>query len=318
MTTLLLSPEIKLIKDRWRLTLSPSAGGRVTSLSSSHAGQAIDWIVPMLEQNRQHGFPATAWPKAGIYPLLPFSNRIRNGRFCWEGLQLSLPLHPGERHAMHGFAHTAKWDLLDCDDNSAEIMYSHAPGDHGWPWSFQVRQKIVLDAGALSMRLDISNLDNGSLPPMPLGAGFHPYFPRRFAQHVAFDAQQLWHADAEHVATGVGEIPARHDYRSARAIASDDELTHYYGGWKGRASIGDNLGNRIVISASPLLSHLILHAPAARDYFCIEPATHVADAVNLAHAGFSSTGLQRLPCGHTLSCDIRLDFLEVTAVPESP
>ncbi|WP_211460776.1 aldose epimerase family protein [Collimonas silvisoli] len=318
MRTLLLSPEIKLSKGGWQLTLSPSAGGRITSLSSSHAGQMIDWIVPMPEQCRQQGFPASAWPKAGIYPLLPFSNRIRNGKISWEGLELSLPLHQGERHAMHGFGHTAEWELLDCDGNSAEMLYSHAPGDSGWPWAFQAKQKIVLDAGSLSMKLELGNLSHDALPPMPLGAGFHPYFPRRFAQHVAFDAQQLWRADAEHVATGVAEVPARHDYRSARAIASDEELTLYYGGWKRQAGMADIHGNRIAISASPLLSHLVLHAPAARDYLCVEPVTHVTDAINLAQAGFSGTGLQRLPCGHTFSCDIRLDFFDVTAVTKSP
>ena len=315
MKTLHLAPEIVLSKDGWRLTLSPSAGGRVTSLISLHDGQAMDWIVPISEQCRQEGFPATAWPKAGIYPLLPFSNRIRAGKFSWDGLQLTLPLHPGEHHAMHGFGHTAEWKLLDCDDSSAEMLYSHAAGEHGWPWAFEARQKIALDAGALSMKLEFRNLSDDALPPMPLGAGFHPYFPRRFAQHVAFDAQQLWHADAEHVATGVGEITAQHDYRSARAIAADDELTYYYGGWQRQASVADNQGNRILISASPSVSHLVLHAPAMRDYFCIEPVTHVADAVNLAQAGHSNTGLQRLAGGHTFSCDIRLDFLDVTAVP---
>ncbi|MEO6917931.1 MAG: aldose 1-epimerase [Collimonas sp.] len=318
MTTLLLSPECSLRNGEWQLTLSPSAGGRITSLSSTREQQTTDWIVPMPEQCRQYGFPASAWPKAGIYPLLPFSNRIRNGKFSWENLVLSLPLHPGEPHAMHGFGHTVEWQLLACDSNSAEMLYSHNSGDNGWPWAFLAKQTIVLEAGALAMKMEIVNISSDALPPMPLGAGFHPYFPRRFAHHVGFDAHQLWQADAEHVAIGVGDVPVQYDYRDARPIARDEEMTLYYGGWKRQAGITDQQGNRIAMSASPLLAHLVLHAPAALDYFCIEPVTHVADAFNLAQAGFANTGLQRLPSGQTFSCDIRLDFFDAITVAESP
>ncbi|AEK60579.1 aldose 1-epimerase [Collimonas fungivorans] len=320
MKKLLLSPEISLSNGGWHLTLSPSAGGRVTSLSSSQDGNVIDWIVPMPEHCRRHGFQASAWPKAGIYPLLPFSNRIRGGAFSWAGLDLSLPLHPGEAHAMHGFGHRAQWQLLDCDGSSAAMLYVHAAGDSGWPWRFQAKQTISLAAGALAMQMEITNTSDATLPPMPLGAGFHPYFPRRFARQVCFAAQQLWQADAEHVATGVGDVPPQHDYGnprgSPRSIEQEEELTLYYGGWNRRAKIGDGRQHQIAISASPLLSHLVLHAPKAGDYFCIEPVTHVANAVNLAQSGFSNTGLQILSPGHTFICELRMDF-SGPAIPES-
>ncbi|MEM4989400.1 aldose 1-epimerase [Collimonas sp. H4R21] len=317
MKTLLLPPEISLGNDGWHLTLSPAAGGRVTSLRSSQGEREIDWIVPMPEQCRRHGFPASAWPKAGIYPLLPFSNRIRGGRFSWAGLALDLPLHPGERHAMHGFGHRAEWQLLDCDGSSAAMLYVHEEDDNGWPWRFEAKQTISLAAGALAMKMEVTSTGNTALPPMPLGAGFHPYFPRRFARQVSFAAQQLWQADAEHVAIGVGEIPPQHDYRTLRSIPPEEELTLYYGGWNGQAMLGDGRQHCIAISASPPLSHLVLHAPKAGEYFCIEPVTHVADAVNLAQSGFPDTGLKTLAAGRTFSCDFRMAFSSL-AIPEPP
>ncbi len=50
------------------------------------------------------GFNGLAWPKAGCYPLLPFSNRIRDGRFLWGGREIRLAPHPGQatRHAWRG------------------------------------------------------------------------------------------------------------------------------------------------------------------------------------------------------------------------
>lgn len=310
MKTLLVSPEVSLTKDRWRLTLSPSAGGRITSLSSMQDRERIDWIVPVPDECRQRGFPATNWPKAGIYPLLPFSNRIRGGRFTSGNVDVRLPLHPGEQHALHGFGHTAEWRLLECDVSRAEMLCTHRQGDCGWPWTFAAKQTITLDAGSLTLVMDITNLSNDALAPMPIGAGFHPYFPRRYAQHMSFDAQQLWKDDAEHVAIGVGDVPSQHDYSAGRRIASDEELTLYFGGWNRQATLCDDQGRRLVMSTSSPLSHLILHAPADRDYFCVEPVTHVADAVNLAQAGFSNTGWRHLPSGHTLTCRLRLDFLD--------
>ena len=56
---------------------APAAGGRLTGLSTD----GLDWIVPLAETD----WPAAKWPRAGSYPLAPYSNRIRDGVFTFDG-----------------------------------------------------------------------------------------------------------------------------------------------------------------------------------------------------------------------------------------
>ncbi len=74
----------------------PAAGGRIAALASVDAdGRRTDWLAPMPASCLRDGFDGLAWPKAGCYPLLPFSNRIRGGRFQWAGREVCLAPHPG-------------------------------------------------------------------------------------------------------------------------------------------------------------------------------------------------------------------------------
>src|SRR5712692_9930408 len=42
--------------------------------------------------------------RSGIPILFPFPNRIRDGRFTWDGKEFQLPLNDGpQRNAIHGF-----------------------------------------------------------------------------------------------------------------------------------------------------------------------------------------------------------------------
>jgi aldose 1-epimerase len=50
----------------------------------------------------------------------------------------------------------------------------------------------------------------------------------------------------------------------------------------------------------------VLHANAGR-YLCVEPATHVCDAVNLSADGQTGTGLRVLAPDESLDIGLRLD-----------
>src|SRR5215813_5149846 len=46
--------------------------------------------------------------------LFPFPNRIRDGRFTWEGKEFHLPLNdPAKKNAIHGFACQRVWRVVD-------------------------------------------------------------------------------------------------------------------------------------------------------------------------------------------------------------
>ena len=51
----------------------------------------------------QAGLSAKDSLEMGCFPLIPFSNRIHNGRFSFQGKQIKmLPNFPPEAHTIHG------------------------------------------------------------------------------------------------------------------------------------------------------------------------------------------------------------------------
>ena len=74
--------------------------------------------------------------RSGVPVLFPFPNRLRDGRFTWEGRQYQLPLNdPAARNAIHGFACRRPWRVLDHNADGAGTSTRHssafAPATNG-------------------------------------------------------------------------------------------------------------------------------------------------------------------------------------------
>ncbi|WP_124382856.1 aldose 1-epimerase [Ralstonia sp. SET104] len=285
------------------MTIAPAAGGRIGSLSSTTAtGNRIDWLVPMPDACLQNGFDGLAWPKAGCYPLLPFSNRIRGGRFLWRGREICLAPHPGQAHAMHGIAHARAWQVEQLTQSSIQLSLRYSPTPGGWPWAFFAMLTFVLTPEGLQAEMVLHNESDSD---MPAGGGFHPYFARTPRTRVQFDADTVWPMDAEEVATGRRPIGPDEDFHDGRLLP-EDSFSVYYGDWHQVASVFGDGGSTLTLRADDPLTHFILHAPGGSPYFCLEPVSHVADALNLAADGWEGTGLRALAPGQALRLTMQL------------
>jgi len=285
------------------MDVAPAAGGRVASLASAgEGGQRIDWLAPMSDASLRDGFDGLAWPKTGCYPLLPFSNRIRDGRFQWGGREIRLAPHPGQPHAMHGLAHARAWAVEQLTTSSIVLSLRHVPEADNWPWAFTATQTLVLSPEGLEAVMTLRNDGNSD---MPAGGGFHPYFVRTPGMHVQFTAESMWPTDAGEVAIRREPITPREDFRNVRALP-DDGLSVYYSNWHQQVVVSRVDGATLTLSADDPLDHFILHAPAGQPYFCLEPVSHVADAINLAEQGWDGTGLRVLAPGETLHLRMQL------------
>lgn len=283
------------------MDIAPAAGGRIASLASVGAGgQRIDWLAPMSADCLREGFDGQAWPKAGCYPLLPFSNRIRDARFQWNGRSIQLTPHPGQPHAMHGLAHARAWNVEQQTASSIVLGLHYTPEAGGWPWPLTATQTLVLSPHGLDAVMTLRNDGDSS---MPAGGGFHPYFVRTADTRVQFDARTMWPTDAGEVALRSEPITPREDFRLLRALP--DALSVYYSEWQQQATVSRAEGT-LTLRAEGALDHCILHAPGGQSYFCLEPVSHVADAINLAAQGWQGTGLRTLQPGETLSLRMRL------------
>ena len=283
---------VTLVDGRARCAIAPGAGGAVAGFWWEGEGRRLDWLRPASAAAVAQGNAR----EMGCFPMVPYGSRIRDGRFLFCGREvIESSAVPDLRHALHGHGWRRDWSIVERDDRRVVLEYAHEPG--AWPWRYRARQCFTLADEALSISLEIENLSDGL---MPAGLGFHPFFPRTPEVRVAAATRGVWLTDAEILPTEKTDVPPGWDLSSGRRVA-DLALDNVFTGWTGDATVSwPERGARLVVSATqPLLSFLVLYTPRGSDFFCVEPASHCTDAINLAREGVADTGLRVLaPTAH--------------------
>jgi aldose 1-epimerase len=265
--------------------LAPEAGGAVTRYWLARGAETREWLRPTPAGALRAGNPY----RAAAFPLVPYSNRLRAGRFSFRGRAVVEPLNrPPERHAIHGHGWQARWRPVDVRAAEARLEYRHPAG--AWPWTYHATQRFTLGPSSLTVELSLSNQ---SAAPMPAGLGWHPYFPRTPRVTITADVRAVWLTDEEKLPTELVAPPPVAPFGRG--------MDNCFVGWSRRATIDwPELGARLVMRADPPLDYLVVYTPARRPFFCVEPVSHVTDAFNLAEAGRPDSGILVLEPGETL------------------
>jgi aldose 1-epimerase len=280
-----------------RVDVAPRLGGAILGYWMAEEGERTHWLTPRATSP----IPGFGDCPMVSFPLVPYSNRIRDGRFAFRGRTIAQPLRPDDAHAIHGHGRLEEWQVVEARDDRLTIAYEHAPD--AWPWRYLARQDFTLSAQSLTVTMAI---ENRSPEDMPAGLGHHPYFPRTPQTRVAAEIDSVWLPEAglfptQHVAPPPGMDPRQ-------GVAVDRMfLDHAFAGWTGRAVIEwHDRGERLVMTADPSLCTLIIFSPPGKDFVCAEPVSHCVDAFNLAEAGLPDTGMRVMRPGETWEASIRL------------
>jgi aldose 1-epimerase len=112
-------------------------------------------------------------PKACGDVLVPWPNRIRDGKYTFAGQSYQLPLtEPAQHNAIHGLGRWVRWTPLAVAADSVTLAVDLAP-QTGWMFEVRVEVTYTLTAlDGLAVRVLALNTGRG---PAPFGAGFHPY-----------------------------------------------------------------------------------------------------------------------------------------------
>ncbi len=283
--------------------LVPAAGGRISSLQLVQpGGGAVDVLHPYPEDF----FDPVRWGKGGIYPLMPYSNRIAIARLQVQGEEVLLSPHPDARpHTLHGNAHLLPWTLQRHDAATA-VMVLDAAASPAWPWHYTGRLEVALVEAELHMRITVRN---ASMRVMPAGIGLHPYFHHAPQAVLAYAASTAWPATADFLA-GMARAPLANEVHLPARPLPPGGLTRYVSDWDGTADVDLPRGERLRLLADAELRHLVVHRPDNLAYLCLEPVSHVADGFNLAARGVPGTGTRWLAPGESLSGELRLQLLQ--------
>jgi aldose 1-epimerase len=272
---------LSLRTGRLALELAPAAGGSIKRFTVDGS----DVLRPMTEAD----IASRKGNNAAAYPLVPFSNRIRDGQLVFEGETFHLGRNwPGVNHPMHGDGWAHAWQVEKADGRSAEISYLHerAGSEGGWPFRYLARQSYRLDDGRLTVRMALENLEDR---PVPAGIGLHPFFLRDGETELACRCQAVWTADAEVLPVERVAVPPQWDFATSRKV-DGTVLDNCFDGWDGHAAITwPNRRLRLALEASQPFRHLVIYVPPGRDFFCVEPVSHANGLVGLSPLGPGAT-----------------------------
>lgn len=242
------------------------------------------------------------WAKGGMYPLMPYSNRIAHAVVQVNGEAVALQPHPDAApHTLHGNAHLQAWQVAALAQDQATLTLD-SPAGPAWPWHYTASLRFELTPSQLLVELALCNADQRL---MPAGIGLHPYFRHTPDALLSFGATTLWPATPEFLPGAARALRSDERYLPARRLP-DGGLTDYVGGWDGSATLDLPQAARLTLQADPVFGHLVVHRPDTPAYLCLEPVSHVADGFNLAARGVAHTGTQLLEPGACLRGVIRL------------
>ncbi len=213
---------------------------------------------------------------AGHFPLLPYSNRIKDGRFKFQNQSVILPdTLSGHKHALHGYGWMNAWQLDVQTPNECVLIQQNRDTD--WPWDYEARQLIAVRGSTLCLKLELTNQ---SETPMPCGLGFHPYFPDLEQAMIAFDSDGVWLADDQVLPTAHVMSPPGFDFSTPQRLKRY-RLDHCFTGTN-RAEISWlNSDKTIQIKSSENLSRAAVYTAHEDDCFCFEPISHTHNALNM-------------------------------------
>ncbi|MEX0429222.1 aldose 1-epimerase family protein [Nocardioides sp. DS6] len=147
-----------------------SSGGYTATITESGAT-----LRALSHEGRElvAGFAEDAMPSGGTGQLLvPWPNRIRDGRYTFAGATQQLPLSEPARHnASHGLVRWAAWTPVAVSDESVTLGY-RLMAQSGYPWTLDLRTTYAVGPDGLTVTQAATNL---AATAAPYASGAHPY-----------------------------------------------------------------------------------------------------------------------------------------------
>lgn len=170
-------------------------------------------------------------PKGCGITLVPWPNRIRGGRYRFDGTDYQLALtEPALGNAIHGLGRWARWAPVEHTTDTLTLALDVVP-QNGYPFPVHAEVTYHLDADR-GLTVTVAAHNRGSARA-PFGAGAHPYLSTRgheFADvTLRLPARERLEVDDAQIPTGSTPVAGTpYDFRAGRVLGDlrmDDGFT---------------------------------------------------------------------------------------------
>ncbi|HEY7789559.1 MAG TPA: aldose 1-epimerase family protein [Vicinamibacterales bacterium] len=157
-------------------------------------------------------------------PLIPWPNRLEDGKYRFDGAEYQVPLtEPAKHNAIHGFL---RWRNWTCRERSQDrvVMGTVLHPLKGYPFTLDVSVEYHLGAEGLTVTTRSTNVGR---QPCPYASGQHPYVtvgtPTIDACRLEIDAAAWLPTDERGLPTGRRAVAGSpYDFRQGREIGSQE------------------------------------------------------------------------------------------------
>ncbi|MDN5764710.1 MAG: aldose 1-epimerase family protein [Humibacillus sp.] len=174
-------------------------------------------------------------------PLIPWPNRLGDGRYRFDGTEHQVALtEPEKDDAIHGFLRWRPWNCLEHDSDHVVMAATLFPLP-GYPFMLDVRVSYHLDENGLRVTTGATNLGD---QPAPYASGQHPYLSPGVG--TVDDCTLQLQADTRILTDPQRQLPTgreqvggtAYDFRASKKIGNleiDDAFTDLHRDEQGRA-----------------------------------------------------------------------------------
>jgi aldose 1-epimerase len=234
--------------------------------------------------------------------LIPWPNRIRDGRYIFNGATQQLALtEPARHNASHGLARYVPWVLIDRQADAVTNRVRIYP-QQGWPGVLEATIMHRVSEDGLTVTVDATNIGAAEVP---FGYGAHPYLTVGESSvddlAITVPAESYLEVDDRLLPIKISPVEGTpYDLRSGPVLGSvnlDTALTDLARDADGRWRVKIELGDRYAEVWGDETMHWIQvfsGGPSRNSSIAVEPMTCGPDAFN---AGPTHDGMRVLPPG---------------------
>jgi len=279
----------QLQNKHWQVGILPQTGASIAYGRVRYGGVWLDVMRPTAESDYHNPSLCSS------FLMMPWSNRIREGRIHLNGTTYQLDNLKPDGTAMHGDVRHREWEVLHADDTSIKISFdSMKYEDVNFPFRFtsEVEYKLRDDDFVMSIKLKSNDSRD-----FPAGFGLHPYFVRPARDNtpqVKIPCEMHYELENALPTTGIPQpLPERLDFLKLRPL-SDSEIDDVFTSRIGERSAQiyyPEWNLKLDFNADNLYRHFVFFTPQGKPFFALEPVTNANDGFNLYDSGIADTGV---------------------------
>jgi aldose 1-epimerase len=294
-----MSYDLRILEnDFWQVGILPETGASTAFGRVKIGGAWVDVMRPTAEADYSNS------SNCASFLMIPWSNRVRDARFRFKGVDYPLQVSSKDGTAIHGDVRKRPWQVVSADRTHIKLSFESAAHENvNFPFKFSARAEYALEDRDFVMRLMLKNADQ---QPMPAGFGHHPYFvkPQAVTLELPYD-RQFELVNSLPSGPSIPIMP-RVDFRKPRPLADtimDDQLTSRQGEKPSRLIYPDV---EVSMHSDPIFQHVVVFSPPGKPFYAIEPVTNANDGFNLYDQGVANTGVFVLEPGEEKGGNMRL------------